>query len=56
MPAEGYAYSFNCPACPRHLKIRKDKFPRVVMLLAEHQGTHGESPVLVDISRIERAL
>jgi hypothetical protein len=56
VPAEGYAYSFRCPACRRHLKIRKEKFPQVVVLLAEQQGTHGDSPVLVDISRIERAL
>jgi hypothetical protein len=56
IPQEGNAYSFDCPACPRHLKIRKDKFPRVVLLLAEQQGTHGETPVLVDISRIERGL
>jgi hypothetical protein len=56
MPQEGNAYSFRCPACRRHLKIRKDRLPQVVVLLAEQQKTHGESPVLVDISRIERAL
>lgn len=56
VPVEGYAYSFRCPACRRHLKISKEKFPQVVRLLAERQGTHGETPVLVDISRIERAL
>jgi hypothetical protein len=56
MPAEGSAYSFQCRACRRHVKIRKDKFPRVVLLLAEQQGTYGETPVLFDISRIERAL
>jgi hypothetical protein len=56
LPIEGSAYSFRCPRCRRHLKIRKDRFPRVVVLLAERQETHGESPVLVDISRIERAL
>jgi hypothetical protein len=56
VPAEGNAYSFRCRACPRHLKIRKDRFPQVVVLLAEQQKTHGESPVLVDISRIEHAL
>lgn len=56
VPAEGNAYSFRCPPCGRHLKIRKDRFPQVVRLLAEQQETHGESPVLVDISRIERGL
>jgi len=56
MPAEGFAYSFRCRVCGRHPKIRKDRFPQVVRLLAEQQGTHGESPVLVDISRIERGL
>jgi hypothetical protein len=56
MPSEGSAYSFRCKACKRHVKINKDRFPQVVMLLAEQQGTHGESPVIVDVSRIERAL
>jgi hypothetical protein len=56
VPAEGNAYSFRCPPCGRHLKIRKDRFSQVVRLLAEQQGTHGESPVLVDLSRIEPAL
>jgi hypothetical protein len=56
VPAEGYAYSFRCPVCPRHLKIRKDRFTQVVWLLAEQQETHGDTPVIIDISRIERAL
>jgi hypothetical protein len=56
VPAEGNAYSFRCTACRRHLKIGKNRFPGIVVALATQQGTRGDTPVLVDISRIERAL
>jgi hypothetical protein len=55
-PVEGFAYSFECGSCPRHLKISKERFPQVVVKLAEMQGTHGETPVVVDISRLDRAV
>jgi hypothetical protein len=53
---EGFAYSFACGDCHRHFKVAKERFLRVVVALAEMQGTHGETPVVVDISRLDRAL
>jgi hypothetical protein len=53
---EGFAYSFRCPDCHRHWKIAKERFPQVVVALAEMQGTHGDTPVIIDISRLDRAL
>jgi hypothetical protein len=56
MPAEGNAYVFRCGQCRRNLKIAKDKLTRVIVALAEMQQTHGERPIMLDISRIDRAL
>jgi hypothetical protein len=55
-PVEGFAYAFRCSECRRHVKTRKERFVPLVLVLAEQQGTHGETPDIVDISRIERAL
>ena len=45
-----------CGRCRRHLKRGEEHFIDVIRVLAEQQGTHGERPVIVDISLIERAL
>lgn len=57
-PIEGHAYSFRCPepTCGRHLKIARARFVPLVVALAEQQNTHGDTPIVVDIARIERAL
>ena len=46
----------RCGTCRRHLKRREEDFAEIVQALAEQQGTRGERPVIVDISRIELAL
>lgn len=46
----------RCGTCRRHLKRREEDFAEIVQGLAEQQGTHGERPVIVDISVIEQAL
>lgn len=46
----------RCGRCRRHLKREEEDLVEVIEALAEHQGTHGEPPVIVDISRIEHAL
>lgn len=50
-------YEAKCGTCGRHLKRREDKFGAIAMALAIHQGITGDdnTPVIVDISRIERA-
>jgi len=55
-PQEGHAYSFKCGSCGRHFKISKERFRPLVRALAEMQGTHGDTPVVLDISRVDRAL
>jgi hypothetical protein len=50
-------YETRCGTCGRHFKCREDKLGLIVMALAVHQGITGDdnTPVIVDISRIERA-
>jgi len=50
-------YETRCGTYGRHYKRREDKFGAIVMALAVHQGITGDdnTPVIVDISRIERA-
>ena len=55
-PIEGYAYRYRCGICRRNAKIRKERMLPLVMALAEMQGTHGDTPVVVDISHLDRAL
>jgi hypothetical protein len=56
LPAEGNAYVFRCGICRRNPKIAKTRLVPILVALAEQQGTQGERPVVMDISRIERAL
>lgn len=46
----------RCGTCRRHLKRHEEDFTVIVQALAEQQGTHGEKPVIVDISLTEKAL
>jgi hypothetical protein len=55
-PIEGHCYVFRCGTCRRNLKIRKERMLPLVTALAEQQDTHGETPIRVDISVIERAV
>jgi hypothetical protein len=46
---------FACRTCGRHAKYREDRLTEIVRVLAEHQETAGNTPVVVDISSLERA-
>lgn len=50
-------YETRCGTCGRYFKRREDKLGAIVMAIADHQGITGDdnTPVIIDISRIERA-
>ena len=41
---------FKCTSCPRHFKIREDKFARIALELAVHQGSPAWSWTVVPMS------
>lgn len=48
-------YEFRCGICRRNPKYAQERLARIVFAFAATQGT-WETPVIVDISMIERAI
>ncbi len=46
---------FACRTCGRHAKYREDRLTEILRVLAENQETAGNTPVVCDISMVERA-
>ena len=55
-PEGWHTISVRCGTCGRDFQRHEEQFGEIVKALGKLQGTSGERPVVVDISRVENSL